>query len=121
MNNRDAKYTKRIRVYPCNPWSENPSPILNACSPPNVPDQRPRATNVRHGTEAQSRGSLPPVCSANGCSGDEERESALRALLRAHRILEFASFALFADRDWRLASRRDLHAGSVRYGFAPFT
>ena len=48
-------------------------------------------------------------------SVEEERESTLRALLRAARILQFASFVLFADRDWRLGSRRDLHAGSVRY------
>jgi len=42
---------------------------------------------------------------------------------RAPRILKFASFALFADRDWQLGSRRDLHAGSARSmipGFAPF-
>ena len=30
----------------------------------NAPDQRPRATDVVHGTETQSRGSLHPVCSA---------------------------------------------------------
>src|SRR5437667_6283181 len=32
-----------------------------ARSPPNVPDQRPRATDIRFGTETQSRGSLHPV------------------------------------------------------------
>lgn len=29
---------------------------------PNVPDQRPRASNARHGTATLSRGSLHPVC-----------------------------------------------------------
>src|SRR6266508_6225440 len=31
-------------------------------SPPNDQDQRPRATDARHGTETQSRGSLHPIC-----------------------------------------------------------
>src|SRR5205085_10802380 len=31
----------------------------------NVPDQRPRASDVRSGTETQSRGSLHPVCSVD--------------------------------------------------------
>ena len=44
-------------------------------------------------------------------SVEEERESALRAPLHAARILEFASFALFADKEvftqsWRLAGER---------------
>src|SRR6266571_846726 len=41
---------------------------------PNVPDQRPRATDVRHGTETQSRGSLHPVCSAaQSCEHHNEK------------------------------------------------
>src|SRR5205814_8623989 len=33
-------------------------------SPPNAPDQRPRATDARNETDTLSRGSLHPVCSA---------------------------------------------------------
>ena len=32
---------------------------------PNAPDQRPRATDARHATETQSRGSLHPICSVS--------------------------------------------------------
>src|SRR5438034_6352159 len=31
---------------------------------PNAPDQRPRASDAKHGPETLSRGSLHPVCSA---------------------------------------------------------
>src|SRR5439155_5578031 len=33
-------------------------------APPNVPDQRPRATDVQIATQTRSRGSLHPACSA---------------------------------------------------------
>src|SRR2546425_1472146 len=75
-----------------------------------------RTANIEHPTSNVERGmkTVRPTASTPHpalSSVEEER----RTLFRAHRILEFASFALFADRDWRLGSRRDLHAGSVRY------
>ena len=43
------------------PWAVSRCTRPDSRSPPNVPDQRPRATDARIGTETQSRGSLHPV------------------------------------------------------------
>jgi hypothetical protein len=49
-----------IRSNRSNRWAGVPNEILNFMS--NVPDQRPRASDARYGTDASSRGSLHPAC-----------------------------------------------------------
>src|SRR5213592_2031688 len=57
-------HEKNLRPSACICGEKKSFAQLNLCSAPNAPDQRPRATDIRHGTETQSRSSLHPVCSA---------------------------------------------------------